>query len=220
MPDSRPTVRELVLVPAIITLAITALRLIGELQHWSETFFSRAPGGGFALVGISWLPFLFGGYFAARLARAGEGPARTGRAIGFSLLAIVVLVAPVALVGVLKLPPVGQLLTACVASLVGGWVATLGWSALGRVLLAYALAARVPVAALMLPAILGKWGTHYDVLPPNVPAMGPVATWVMIGLLPQMTVWIGFTLIVGMLVGSITAAVVGGKRRPAVADAA
>ena len=102
----------------------------------------------------------------------------------------------------------------------GGVVASLGWAALGRTLFVYGLAARVPVAALMLPAILGKWGTHYDALPPNWPAMGPVQTWALIGLLPQMTLWIGLTLLTGMLVGSITGAIVGGRRREPVATAA
>jgi hypothetical protein len=72
----------------------------------------------------------------------------------------------------------------------------------------------------MLPAIIGKWGTHYDALPPNFPAMGPVQTWLFIGLLPQMTLWIGLTLLTGMLVGSITGAIVGGRRREPVATAA
>ena len=209
------------LVPAIVTLAITALRLVGELEHWNQRFFSRAAGGGFALVGISWLPFVFGAWFAWRLARAGDVPAGRGRAIGLALLGIVVLIVPVFVAGAAKAPPLAQLLVACAASLTGGWVASRGWKDLGRVLLAYALAARVPVAALMLPAILGHWGTHYDVLPPNFPpGLGPVATWVAIGLLPQMTVWIGFTLIAGMLVGSITAAVAGGRSGQAVATAA
>ena len=73
MPDtSRPTTRDLVLVPAIVTLAVTVLRLVGELQQWSPRLFSRAGGGGAALVGISWLPLIFGVYFAARPKRFGR----------------------------------------------------------------------------------------------------------------------------------------------------
>ncbi len=77
-----------------------------------------------------------------------------------------------------------------------------------------------PLATLMLPAIIGHWGTHYDALPPNFPAMGPVKTWALIGLWPQMTLWIGFTLIGGMLAGAIAAAAVGGRRQETVASAA
>jgi CHASE2 domain-containing sensor protein len=36
--------RQLILVPAVITLAVTLLRLVGELQNWSPTLFSREPG--------------------------------------------------------------------------------------------------------------------------------------------------------------------------------
>ncbi len=50
--------------------------------------------------------------------------------------------------------------------------------------------------------------------------MGPVQTWLLVGLLPQMTLWIGLTLLTGMLVGSITGAIVGGRRREPVATAA
>ena len=114
---------------------------------------------------------------------------------------------------------IGAIVTACFAFLVGGVIAAQGWKRLGWTLFVYALAARVPVAALMLPAIIGKWGTHYDALPPNFPAMSAVQTWAMVGLFPQMTLWIGITLVAGMLTGSITAAVAGG-RREAVAAAA
>jgi len=221
MPDnSRPTTTQLVLVPAVITLAITALRLIGELQHWDQRFFNRAGGGGGAIVGISWLPFLFGGWFAWKLLQRGDGPASRGRAFGMAVLGLVVVVLVLFVTNVLKLPPLAIIPIVCVVSLPAGWVATRGWKELGRVLFVYALAARVPVAVLMLPAIVGKWGTHYDALPPNLPAMGPVATWAAVGLFPQMTLWIGITLICGTLVGTIVAAIVGGRRREAVPTAA
>lgn len=220
MPDPRPTVRELVLVPAIITLAVTALRLVGELQHWSPVLFNTSPGGGGAIVGISWLPFIFGAWFAVKLARAGDGPTRIGPVFGFAVLGIVIVAATIALTAVTKMAQINAIGLIAVMMLVAGAVATRGWPALGKVLFVYALAARVPVAALMLPAIIGHWGTHYDALPPNWPAMSPVKTWALVGLLPQMTLWIGVTLIVGMLAGAIAAAVVGSRRREAVPSAA
>jgi len=217
---SRPRTLDLVLVPAIITLAVTALRLVGELQHWSSTLFNRAGGGGGAIVGISWLPLIFGIYFATKLVKAGEGPARAGKAVGIAVLGLAV--GPIAMIAASKLgvPQLGLIVTACFAFLVGGIIAAQGWKRLGWTLFVYALAARVPVAALMLPAIIGKWGTHYDALPPNFPVMGAVRTWLMVGLFPQMTLWIGITLVAGMLVGTITAAAMGGRRREAVASAA
>jgi hypothetical protein len=217
---SQPTTRDLVLVPAIITLAVTALRLVGELQHWSPTLFNRAGGGGGAIVGISWLPLLFGIYFAWRLVKAGEGPASKGGAFGMAVLGLAVGPLAIVVARTLGAGQIGTIATACLAFLVGGVIAAQGWKRLGWTLFIYALAARVPVAALMLPAIIGKWGTHYDALPPNFPPAGPVLTWVEVGLFPQMTLWIGITLVVGMLVGSITAALVGGRRREAVPTAA
>jgi hypothetical protein len=58
----------------------------------------------------------------------------------------------------------------------------------------------------MLVAILGNWGTHYDVAPPNFPAMAPLSKWLLIGLLPQMTIWIWFTVVVGSLFGILAGA--------------
>src|SRR6187397_2224375 len=83
-------VRKLVFWPAVITLAVTLLRLAGELMNWSPALFSREPGGGGALVGISWLPPLFGILFAIQLVRMGLGPVSGGRAIGRAVLGIAV----------------------------------------------------------------------------------------------------------------------------------
>jgi hypothetical protein len=88
---SKLNVTRLVLVPALITLAVTLLRLIGELQHWPSVLFSRAEGGGAAIVGISWLPIIFGPYFAVKLIDQGRGPSSFAKTIGFALLGFVVL---------------------------------------------------------------------------------------------------------------------------------
>jgi len=71
------------------------------------------------------------------------------------------------------------------------------------------------VILVMLVAMLGNWGTHYDVPPPNFPAMGTLAKWFAIGVVPQLSIWIWYTVVVGMIFG-IAAAAVGG-RRPATA---
>lgn len=52
-----------------------------------------------------------------------------------------------------------------------------GWPALGQVLLLYALAARMPVVIVMLFAILGSWGTHYDAFPAGFPLTGSLEKW-------------------------------------------
>jgi len=90
-----------------------------------------------------------------------------------------------------------------VSSGFGALVGLYAWPALGRTLLAYGLAARVPVVLVTLAAIRGDWRTHYDAVPPGFPAMGPLATWFWIGLLPQMTIWMAFTVIVGTIAGGL-----------------
>jgi hypothetical protein len=210
--------RKLILVPALITLGVTLLRLTGELLHWSPVLFNPAPGGGGAIVGIAWLIPVFGIYFGLKLARAGLAAA-TGRAIGFALLGLLIMpIAGFAAVG-LGVPQQSLRLLGVfvVLSVIGAAIAYRGWPALGRVLLAYGLAARIPVALVMLAAMLGNWGTHYDVAPPDFPAMSPIAKWLIIGLVPQLTIWIWFTIAGGALGGAIAAAVTARARRPALA---
>jgi len=205
----------LILWPALITLGITLIRLEGELKGWSKTLFSPEAGGGYALVGISWLPLIFGGYFAWKLARAGEGTSGPWKAVGMAVLSIAILVVAGFAMSALKIGQVIQIAVFALGSLAVTFLCMRGWPALGRTLLEYALAARIPVAILMLPAIFGNWGTHYDVLPPNPPPAlvqaGPLGRWFWMGLLPQMTMWIAYTVLVGMFVGGVVVAL--GKPR-------
>ena len=207
----------LILVPALITLGVTLLRLVGELQQWSPALFNSEAGGGGALVGIVWLVPIFGIYFGVKLARGGEGPGRFGRAIGLTLLALAVLPVAGAAAGAAGVSQTSltMLVVFVVASIVAVAIALRAWPEMGRVLLAYGLAARIPVAAVMLIAILADWGTHYDVPPsPDFPQMAPLAKWFWIGLLPQMSVWIAFTIVVGLIFALIAAAVAGRGRAP------
>ena len=200
----------LILVPAVITLVVTLLRLVGELQNWSSSLFNREAGGGGAVVGIVWLVPIFGIYFALRLVREGTGPGKLLRAFGLVIVAMVVLPASGAAAGAAGLDPFGipTLVVVAVASVVAIVVAFVAWPELGRVLIAYGLAARIPVAIVMLIAIFANWGTHYDVPPtPDFPEMAPLVKWFWIGFLPQMTVWIAFTVVVGMLFGLVAVAI-------------
>jgi hypothetical protein len=71
------------------------------------------------------------------------------------------------------------------------------WPTIGQLLLAYALAARIPVLLVMALAIRRNWGTHYDALPPDFPLLAPLGRFLWLGLLPQATIWVAFTLAVG-----------------------
>jgi hypothetical protein len=94
-----------------------------------------------------------------------------------------------------------------VAFFVGVAIAILAWPALGRTLLAYGLAARIPVALLMLVAMLGNWGTHYDARPSYPPQMSALGWWVAIGLVPQLSFWMWYTVGLGALFGIVAAAI-------------
>ncbi len=203
-PVAALSIRRLIVVPALITFAVTLLRLVGELQHWSPKFFSREAGGAGALVGIVWLVPIFGIYFAIRLNQAGHGPTSRGRAIGFAVAALVVGFVLSFAIFKLSLPIVATIVLANLASFLSLWIAYRGWPELGKVEVIYGLAARIPVAILMLVAMVANWGTHYELGPPGFPQMSLVSKWFLIGLMPQLSVWIAFTVIVGSLFGSLT----------------
>lgn len=206
---AQPTITQLILVPSIITLAVTILRLVGELQRWSPKFFDTAAGGGAAIVGISWLPIVFGPYFALKLAGAGFGPPSKGKAIGLSLAGIptMFLGAWVVFAGIshgwnfLILFP-GMLIVLGAAIVVRA-----GWNALGTALLAYAFAARIPVLVVMFMAMQAGWTTHYSAIDPHLAQAPFWQQFLYEALLPQMFMWVGYTVVVGGILGTIVTAI-------------
>jgi hypothetical protein len=64
---------------------------------------------------------------------------------------------------------------------------------------------RIPIALLMLVAMLGNWGTHYYARPSY--QMGALGWWVAIGLVPQLSFWIWITIVFGTLFGIVAAAI-------------
>ncbi len=210
MPESK-SVWNLIAVPALITLAITILRLVGELQHWPSVLFSTKAGGGGAIIGISWLPIFFGPWFAVKLAAAGEGPASKGKSIGFAFLALGVLAGAIVLAGMMFKHPNALLLIPFALMLVAAFIPRLGWRALGNTLLAYSLAARIPVLIVMFLAMSGNggagWGTHYDAIDPSLAQASFATKYVEEALIPQATAWIGWTVVIGAIFGTIVAAI-------------
>jgi hypothetical protein len=202
----------LIAIPTVITLAVTILRLVGELKHWPTPWFSTAAGGGGALVGISWLPIVFGPYFALKLAAAGHGPASSGKAIGFAFLGLVAYFVAGVLLALTMKHPSGLTLAAFPLTLIAGFVPLIGWRSLGQVLLAYALAARIPVLIVMYYAMSGNggagWGTHYDAVAPTFAQLPFGRKYLYMAIMPQLTAWIGWTMIVGAIFGAIVAAIV------------
>jgi hypothetical protein len=205
------SITSLITIPALITLGITILRLVGEIEHWPKPWFSAAAGGGGAIVGISWLPIIFGPYFALKLAGAGDRPSSVGKAVGFAVLGLVVLVLGGWLAGATLAHHPILTLVAFLIMLAAAFVPGIGWRPLGNTLLAYAFAARIPVLIVMFLAMRGNggqgWGTHYDAVDPMFAQAPFFKKFFDMAILPQMTAWIGWTVVVGSIFGVIVVAI-------------
>jgi len=175
-PNSQgPSTGRLVLVPALLTLSLTLLRLTSDLLRWSAI----GP------YEIAWLAPVFGAYFALSLSKDGVAAPGSRRLLRRTLLPLGIFAA-----GLVFFHPTSGGMG--VASLAAILLVSRTWRRLGTVLLAYALAARVPVALIQLAATWGGWDTVFDVSPYSALA----------GLLPQMTVWLGFTVVSGTSSGA------------------
>ncbi len=218
MTDESSSIWKMIMVPSLITLVVTIIRLTGELRGWNERFFGRSAGGGGAIVGIVWLAFVFAIYFAVKLQNSGHSPASAGKAIGLNVLALAVFVggeflvlrgaqstsAPVMLGGIIVV--IGSL-----------FVMRIGWPAYWNVLVAYALAARIPVVVIMFMALQGNWGTHYDAVGPEFKTADFMTKFMQGAVVPQLTFWIAFTVIFCGLFGMIVVAARGRKTAEAAA---
>jgi hypothetical protein len=205
----------------VITLAVTLLRLIGELQHWPTVLFNRSAGGGGAIIGISWLAFVFGAYFALKLASAGEAPTSAGRVILFAILGLVLVIGGTVFIAPadathIRFP--GKEIVGLVLMLGGAALPFFAWSALSKVLIAYGYAARIPVLIIMYFSIKGNWDTHYSLGPPGAEFPSFWSKFIQIAVLPQMIFWVVFTIVAGSLAGGI--AVLATRRRRATVEQA
>jgi hypothetical protein len=204
----------LVFVPAVITLAVTILRLVGELAHWSETFFRRSAGGAGALVGIVWLAFVFAIYFAVKLQNSGLAPATTGKAIALTVLALALFVGGEFLVAKGMHSYLALLVGGTVLVYIAIYIMRMGWPGYGNLLIAYALAARIPVVIIMYFAYRGSWGTHYDAVTPEFASTSLWTKFLLLAVVPQLSFWVAFTVIFCGLFGLIVVAV----RKPKAAE--
>jgi hypothetical protein len=199
--------------PALISLAVTLLRLAGELRGWSEAWFDRAtsglvPTGAVSwLVGITWLALPFGAWFAWRLLRSGAARPPAPRGLFFAALALVALYGGTRLVPLLRPGFPGFLILVWSVGVLAAILSWQVWPALGRVLLAYGLLSRAVVALVMLLAMNGRWGTHYDYADmPRVLEMPFWIAYLTFAFIPQLVFWVAYTLVLGVLAGTVVAA--------------
>lgn len=221
--DNRVSITRLIAIPAVITLLVTFLRLEGELNHWGAPWFNSSAGGGAAIVGISWLPIIFGPWFAFKLIKAGSGFMSASRAWGYLGLAFILLVASGIIVGVgISKQMMALAIVGFLAMVLAAILPIRAWGALARTLIAYAFSARLPVLVVMFFAMRGNggagWGTHYDAVDPGMAHLPFAQKFLLLAFLPQMTLWIAWTVIVGFLAGLIAVALV--RRGKPAAEAA
>jgi hypothetical protein len=209
IPRRRISISKLILVPAVVTLAVTILRLVGELSHGSRTWFTTDMGA--SIVAIVWLAPVFGIYFAIRLVRDGNAPPSYWRAPAFAALGVAIVLAQgyiARVLGFLGLKTSFHVRLLYIWSILAlaALVTLPGWPALFKTLLAYAYSARIPVAIIMFFAFRGHWGTHYDATPSDMPAgISFLAKYLWLGFFPQLVFWVGFTVLAGMFFGSLAA---------------
>lgn len=215
----RVTIPRLIWMPSVISLGITLLRLIGERQRWSYTWFNPTslgilPSGTSWVIDVSWLALPFGAYFAWKLAAAGHAPESLFKAyfcVGSGLLVIIALffLTPKVPVG---FPYIFAFIWAGMA--IAGIIQMYAWSELFNTLFAYALATRIPVLLLTILAMRGNWGTHYDFVrfgPAQATPLVPRIFWYAV--FPQLVFWVAVAIFSGMLAGVVTFSVVR-KRQP------
>jgi hypothetical protein len=209
-PNPLPKVWRTVRWPVLVSIIVVLVRLIGELMAWDPRLFGTAVGGGFSLVGVSWLMPIFGFAFGWILTGKGHAPDRPGLAIILHLLGLALLIAGVIAVqkNVDHPAMLGALAGVAVVSLLFAWR---GWSELIRYTFTYGLMVRLAVIAVTAVAFQMQWGTHFESLPEQY-ADRPSSERFLSLVAPQLFFWIPGTVLVGGVFGSIATFIRG--RRP------
>lgn len=216
MDSKAPSILKMVLIPAIITLAVTILRLVGELQGWNPEMFSVDPPGTDSKpgwVGISYLVPIFGCWFGLRLRQKTGQPANIGKAALTFVIGAAIMIGGFLLcmsLELISLPnkenpgqPTGLMYS---LSLVGisALVMIAAWPRLAMTLIAYALLARIPIVIITYIAIDKGWNTHHVKLPEGTVLLDEAERFTYLAM-PQMTFWIVFTMLIGGLLGCLGA---------------
>lgn len=219
MSDAAPRTFRLVFWPSLLTLLITAVRLLGEVQGWINV----ESGGALSPLGITWCVFLFGGWFGRWLSRDGSMP-RMRRAWAWQLGLALLMVGGV-MWSFSKLDPTDTSDAAFAALREKGFVvgiialaamvATFAvWPRLAWTLLCYGVVARIGVLAATWLAKDQGWITHHVKFGPAGILRASTAETMTSAAFPQLLFWVPFTVVMGTLTGSLFA-----RRRPTAAAA-
>jgi hypothetical protein len=209
------TTLRLLLWPTLITLVVSVLRLVLEVQGTV----SPQTGGAFHPLGITWLVFVFGAWFGWRLSRSGSAP-RLGMAPLWSLLALLALVGAAMwqFGGVDRTVQTeaefeklrGAVLTVVAIASAVALLTFAIWTRLAFTLLLYAIPARLTVLVLTWLAKVNEWDTHYTKFGP-AGIQRDLGNTLTSASLAQLGFWIPFTIVAGGLAGSLAGLL--GRRR-------
>jgi len=212
--SAAPRTFRLILWPSVITLAITAVRLLGEVEGWINV----DAGGAFALLGITWCVFVFGGWFGLHLARAGSVPRVTRAPLWLLLLALAIMAVAGWQFGGLDRKDTSDAafellrekgLIVCVCALVAMLVTFALWPRQAWTMLCYGVVARLGVLAATWLAKHQGWETHHVKFGPAQIQRESMADTMIGAAFPQLLFWVPFTVVMGTLTGSLFA-----RRRP------
>ena len=203
----------LIAVPALVSICVTALRLVGELLHWPKPLVNSDVCGK-AILGVVWLVPIFGIYFAVKLFHAGHAPRRFARPMVLAVSALAFKLAGTLVMESQRMTYGRRLSTNFIVTVIGLVLSTMAWPTLSKALLSYGYLSRIPIAIVQYLAVRGRWGTHYDAVDPGFPPIGFWPTFFRVSFVPNIFFMEVYTVIVGALVGIVAVAVLG-RVRPA-----
>lgn len=194
----------LILWPSVITLLVSVARFFAETNE----LVNRQSGGDLTPLGITWMPFVFGAWFAMSLGRKGLGPKRSP---ALPLVTLLVIVGG----GVWQFAPLRNadtsdatfeqlrhaviVLVAIACSM--ATVCAIVWPRLAWTMLCYAIPARVTVVGLTWLAKVYECDTHYTKFGP----MGierDLPTTMTSASLAQFGFWVPFSIVAGVATGA------------------
>lgn len=210
--DTSSGVGRTVLIAGLLTLLISLVRLIGELQGWNPKFFPSGPGGQGGYVGIVWLIPVVGFLVGRKLKQLGKGP---GSRL-FVLVAVLLGLGAIAGIGyqAMKFEEAAKVKEYFTYMIYGAGGAALlvllAWPRAFVALLCYGVFARGPVIGIqyLMIHLHGETAkTHYEMTHPKVGVL-TAAERAHSLMLAQAGLWVPITIVAGALfalLGSLTA---------------
>jgi len=196
----------MLLVLGVLTLVVTVVRLIGELNHWNPTWFGTEAGSPMNPFGIVWLVPVVGLLLGRRLAQGGGAPKFVA---GFfvPMFGFLMLMASMGMLGdnfegeqLIEVMDY-VMLGAPVLSLLALFV----WPRAFVAMLAYAVLARVPVMLIQYLDIQNGWQTHYGKVHEAFAGRDADARiWMLTK--AQLCFWMSFTVLLGCAFAAVGAA--------------